>query len=485
MCLAVPHTEGNTTLTIHANNVYNCLNWCNNNMPIPKQNIDEGNEEFIERCMSDDTMQEYDEEQRLAICSLQLREEDRALEDIDTKPTKEMANEAEQALEWREEFGRGGTEVGVARARDIKNRANLSIETIKRMFSYFSRHEVDKKAEGFRSGEDGYPSAGRIAWGLWGGDVGFAWTKRKIDEIAKEEKNLELMEKEIRAKVGTMISNGIELPLYNTIEEAQSEAERLGGNGFHEHTMDGEIYYMPFESHQQAKEVMEKISNNEHYPGHDKSLVRSNNNKEVRTFDVQNLELRMEGDNATVVGYGAVFNSESNDLGGFYEYISPGAFDGRLEDDVRFLINHDGLPLARTINNTLRLSVDEKGLRYEADLNTKVSTANDLIELLKDGTISQSSFAFTVEDDSWRSEDGKNIRTINKVSRLFDISSVTFPAYNSAGSYALRSMEQWQEEEKKKLDESLVNENKEGIKKENDLTKRSLAEMRLKVIKNK
>ena len=457
-------------------------------MPIPKQNIDEGNEEFIERCMSDDTMQEYDEEQRLAICSLQLREEDRALEDIDTEPTKEMANEAQQALEWREEFGRGGTEVGVARARDIKNRANLSIETIKRMFSYFSRHEVDKKAEGFRSGEDGYPSAGRIAWGLWGGDVGFAWTKRKIDEIAKEEKNLELMEKEIRAKVGTMISNGIELPLYDTIEEAQSEAERLGGNGFHEHTMDGEIYYMPFESHQQAKEIMEKISNNEHYPGHDeddKSLVRSNNNKEVRTFEVQNLELRMEGDNATVVGYGAVFNSESNDLGGFYEYISPGAFDGRLEDDVRFLINHDGLPLARTINNTLRLSVDEKGLRYEADLNTKVSTANDLIELLKDGTISQSSFAFTVEDDSWRSEDGKNIRTINKVSRLFDISSVTFPAYNQAGSYALRSMEQWQEEEKKKLDECLVNENKEGIKKENDLTKRSLAEMRLKVIKNK
>ena len=129
-------------------------------MPIPTQNINEGNEEFIERCMSDDTMQEYDEEQRLAICSLQLGDEDRALEDIDTKPTQEMANEAEQALEWRAEFGRGGTEVGVARARDIKNRVNLSIETIKRMYSYFSRHEVDKEAEGFRSGEDGYPSAG-------------------------------------------------------------------------------------------------------------------------------------------------------------------------------------------------------------------------------------------------------------------------------------------------------------------------------------
>ena len=60
-----------------------------------------------------------------------------------------MADEAAQGLEWREEFGRGGTEVGVARARDIKNRVNLSIDTIKRMFSYFSRHEVDKQGKAF------------------------------------------------------------------------------------------------------------------------------------------------------------------------------------------------------------------------------------------------------------------------------------------------------------------------------------------------
>ena len=89
-----------------------------------------------------------------------------ALADINTKPTQEIADEAEQALEWRAEFGRGGTEVGVARARDLKNRVNLSIRTIKRMFSYLSRHEVDKKGKGFYKGDDGYPSAGRIAWGL-------------------------------------------------------------------------------------------------------------------------------------------------------------------------------------------------------------------------------------------------------------------------------------------------------------------------------
>jgi HK97 family phage prohead protease len=193
----------------------------------------------------------------------------------------------------------------------------------------------------------------------------------------------------------------------------------------------------------------------DHYPGHEeeKTEIRINPNQEVRTFDVQDLELRMDGDKPTVVGYGAVFNSESNDLGGFREYIAPGAFDGRLEDDVRFLINHDAnLVLARTTNGTLRLSVDEKGLRYEADL-PNTSTARDLMELLKNGTISQSSFAFTVEEDSWEIKDGMNIRTIDKVSQLYDVSSVTYPAYNAASSsVALRSMKEWQEkEEAKKL----------------------------------
>lgn len=75
------------------------------------------------------------------------------------QPTEEMADEARQGLAWRAEFNRGGTSVGVARARDISNRVNLSRDTIHRMASYFARHEVDKKAEGFRQGEKGYPSA--------------------------------------------------------------------------------------------------------------------------------------------------------------------------------------------------------------------------------------------------------------------------------------------------------------------------------------
>lgn len=109
---------------------------------------------------------------------------------IDLKPTPAMAEEARRGLEWRREYNRGGTEVGVARARDISNRTNLSRETIGRMVSYFARHEVDKQGEGFSPGEDGYPSAGRIAWALWGGDPGASWARSKYRQLTKEPENM-------------------------------------------------------------------------------------------------------------------------------------------------------------------------------------------------------------------------------------------------------------------------------------------------------
>lgn len=103
--------------------------------------------------------------------------------EIDLVPTDSMVSEAERGLAWRQEFGRGGTEVGIARARDIKNKVDLSPDTIRRMTSFFARHEVDKQAQGFRQGEDGYPSNGRIAWALWGGDAGMTWANRKADQM--------------------------------------------------------------------------------------------------------------------------------------------------------------------------------------------------------------------------------------------------------------------------------------------------------------
>ena len=132
-------------------------------------------------------------------------------EDINLKPTEGMVAEAKRGLEWRKEHGRGGTEVGVARARDIINGRELSPSTVRRMYSFFSRHEVDKSGKGFDKGEEGYPSAGRIAWALWGGDAGFSFSRAKVKSLDAIDERCDDMELEIRAeagdlKVGDMVS---------------------------------------------------------------------------------------------------------------------------------------------------------------------------------------------------------------------------------------------------------------------------------------
>ena len=102
------------------------------------------------------------------------------------EPTGGMKEEAQRGLDWRREFGRGGTEVGIARAREIVNGKNLSLDTVKRMRSFFARHEVDKQAEGFSPGEEGYPSNGRIAWALWGGDAGKSWAEDIVEDESED-----------------------------------------------------------------------------------------------------------------------------------------------------------------------------------------------------------------------------------------------------------------------------------------------------------
>lgn len=108
----------------------------------------------------------------------------KTLDDLNLKPTEAMVAEAKRGLAWRDEFNRGGTAVGIARARDIANGKNLSPDTVMRMYSFFSRHEVDKKGQGF-SGGDGFPSNGRIAWALWGGDPGQSWSRKLAAQIQK------------------------------------------------------------------------------------------------------------------------------------------------------------------------------------------------------------------------------------------------------------------------------------------------------------
>ena len=133
-----------------------------------------------------------------------LEEVLKAESDIDTVPTDSMVAEAKRGLEWRKEFNRGGTRVGATRANQIINKVKLSPSTVRRMFSFFSRHESDKTGQGFDRGEEGYPSRGRIAWALWGGDAGFSWSRAKVKQLDRERDKFfeeELEEKQLTAAV--------------------------------------------------------------------------------------------------------------------------------------------------------------------------------------------------------------------------------------------------------------------------------------------
>jgi hypothetical protein len=107
---------------------------------------------------------------------------------INFTPPAGVRAEARKGLAWRREYKRGGTAVGVARARDLSNGKPMSPKTINRMVSFFARHEVDKRADGFSPGEPGFPSNGRIAWALWGGDPGQAWAGKVQRQMQARDK---------------------------------------------------------------------------------------------------------------------------------------------------------------------------------------------------------------------------------------------------------------------------------------------------------
>ena len=173
------------------------------------------------------------------------------------------------------------------------------------------------------------------------------------------------------------------------------------------------------------------------------------------TTDIEPITLEeRSGAQPKIRGLAAVYNSRSRDLGGFQEVIAPGAFDHLVDgrrstaaEDVVALWNHDASQLlGRTSAKTLRLWSDSRGLWYEIDPIPNTQLGRDLVEHLKLKNVTGSSFAFTVDeqDQSYdRAEDGTTIRTIRRVSGLFDVSPVTTPAYPDT-AVAVRSFQQWQ-----------------------------------------
>jgi hypothetical protein len=174
------------------------------------------------------------------------------------------------------------------------------------------------------------------------------------------------------------------------------------------------------------------------------------------TTDIEQIALEeRSGAQPKIRGLAAVYGLPSRDLGGFTEIIEPGAFDHLVDrrrstaaEDVVALWNHDASQLlGRTSAKTLRLWTDSRGLWYEIDPIPNTTLGRDLVEHLKLGNVTGSSFAFTVEDQNQRYErnaDGTSVRYISKIDGLYDVSPVTTPAYPDT-AVAVRSFEQWKQ----------------------------------------
>lgn len=174
-------------------------------------------------------------------------------------------------------------------------------------------------------------------------------------------------------------------------------------------------------------------------------------NKEVRTVSMP-VEIRKAADGKVKVeGYAAVFDQETNIGGAFREVIRPGAFRNALErgDDVTFLVNHSGLPLARTRSGTLSLSEDSHGLKISSELDANDPDVARIVPKMQRGDLDKMSFAFSVPEggQKWSDGDDLDLREVTDTF-LYDVSIVTEPAFDGT-SIALRSRDDAREEKKK------------------------------------
>jgi len=382
---------------------------------------------------------------------------------------------AKRALKIREEEGTDcGTPVGWESARIIANKEAITEQRLPRVYSFLSRAKVYDKGR-FKD-EDGKQICGSIMYAAWGGDEMLTWAKKTYEEMEEKElkrhiKNIEETETEIVITFG----KGEPMEAASYKEDERAEAGELSVGDFvswnssggrsqgvvREIETNGQIESdSGFKVNGTAEDPAALISIYE-YDSEESAFVERKpplrvahlfstltkvDGAEVRSLNevveqrAYDGELKAAVEGRTVEGYASVFNSMSEDLGGFREIVLPGAFSNVLDNDVRALYNHDSnYLLARTTSGTLELKEDDKGLYYRFEM-PNTSYGNDMLELFRRGDLSQSSFGFTVEKDSWRMEEGQHVRYIERVGSLFDVSPVVYPAYASASS-GLRSAE--------------------------------------------
>jgi HK97 family phage prohead protease len=381
---------------------------------------------------------------------------ERAVEAGSYSPPAGVAVAAKRALEWIADgfAGSGFTAVGRTRASQLASGADVSADTVNRMISYFARHEVDKQATGFSSGEDGFPSAGRVAWDAWGGDAGQSWVNG-LNESQNRDVAIDADKIDVRQMEGYILS------------ELQDKAYSLKGDALETIAKLAETVYELCEIVDSmgepvvVEDVVEPVDPSVDPLAMEEDSVRFVDPSKVaelhergervasgieRREMLHDLEIRQEGDGMTLRGYAAVFNSPSQPLP-FIETIQPGAFRDSLKsrNDVKLLWNHDtSVVLGSTRAGTLRLIEDARGLLVEADLPMTQAGKDAAISISR-GDVTAFSFGFRIPagGDEWASASERVLKRVN----VHEVSvGVAFPAYTATdGTANVRSMNELSE----------------------------------------
>ena len=331
---------------------------------------------------------------------------------VDRKPPKFMQENAQRGLDNLNKAGDGLTDKTKREARSMANGEDVSIDKIVRMGAWHKRHLSDLDREKSNPNDPDTWKASDVAFLLWGSNPwtnptqAGDWADRKVAQLISEGAL------EPRAKKETSI-------------KAKKEKKKR---------------YKLMDKIDKAVAISQTIDMQKR----NTILKEMDRQTENRSFTFSAVEQRNDDDKDTLLftGYASVFNKGygvRDQRGQYTETIKPGAFKKTLkeQDDVRFLVNHDGIPLARTSSGTLELEEDDYGLFVKAELDPSNPTVAEIASAMKRGDLNEMSFAFAaIRDDFDAREENREVTE----ARLFDVSVVTYPANPWAGA-KLRGVE--------------------------------------------
>jgi len=366
------------------------------------------------------------------------------------KPNDGMREEAQRYKDWKSDGRKGGTEVAARRATQILSGNELSDETVIKMSAWFARHEVDKQAEGFSPGEDGYPSPGRVAWAAWGGDSGKTWSDRIVKSMDRS-----ISQEEVRAEpdaldVGDFVrwsSSGgnaqgritrivrdgqLEVPgaevTINGEEDDPAALIRIyreGDEGWQETDVYAGHKFSTLNKIEALREM--EVQEEVHYAAFDEEHQKLSRDLEGKTFQrVEATSFRMVDEKSIEFPFSSEYPVARYFGNEILSHGSESANLERLNDGAPLLYNHDP---DRMIGVVERAWIDgEKKRGYAKVRFSRNKFAQEVLQDVRDGILRGVSFGYSIDKMEERESD-----FVATNWRPYEVSLVSIPADPTVG----------------------------------------------------